>query len=199
MMPSCTPTATSRRCAPESGDVNLWVSGDRFPEFSRLYCDLVFVVAGKHQWAKANDLSRYDPLVDSAAAWADHYRWYAQHPFRRRSRFTLKADPGRSFQPQDGGGTLIDIVPFLHAHGFSLDRLHAGMRAGTGSQPVTIPAAVARDITGILSSAKIILRGPELRAIRQRTPDLESREPGGEGQPGNPAPQEGWHGADCRC
>ena len=31
----------------EIGDINLWVSGDRFPEFSRVFCDLVFVVPGK--------------------------------------------------------------------------------------------------------------------------------------------------------
>jgi hypothetical protein len=33
---------------PEAGDINLWVSGDRFQELSNLYCDLVFVVAGKY-------------------------------------------------------------------------------------------------------------------------------------------------------
>ena len=38
----------------EVGDVNLWVSGDRFPEFSHLYCDLVFVVARKCLWEDAN-------------------------------------------------------------------------------------------------------------------------------------------------
>jgi hypothetical protein len=97
----------------EVGDVNLWVSGDRFPEFSRLYCDLVFVVAQKHPWADANDLSRCDPVVDSKEAWADHYRWYTEHPLKRRSRFTLKADPVRSFQPQEVGGRLVDVVPPL--------------------------------------------------------------------------------------
>ena len=184
---------------PEIGDINLWVSGDRFPEFSRLYCDLVFVVAGKHQWAEANDLSRSDPLVDSAAAWADHYRWYAQHPFQRRSRFTLKADPELSFQPQDRDGTLIDIIPLLRTHGFTLDMLRAGMRAGTGSRPLTIPAAAAEDITATLARAEITLRGPELRAVRQRTPNLQSPEPGEKGQSRNPARPEGGHGAHCGC
>jgi hypothetical protein len=82
----------------EAGDINLWVSGGRFPEFSRLFCDLVFVVARKCPWAQANDLSRDDPVVDSGEAWADHYRWYPQHPLTRRSGFTLKADPEHSSQ-----------------------------------------------------------------------------------------------------
>jgi hypothetical protein len=54
----------------EAGDINLWVSGDRFPQFSRLYCDLVFTVARKCLWTDANDLHRDDPLVDSDEAWA---------------------------------------------------------------------------------------------------------------------------------
>jgi hypothetical protein len=105
----------------EVGDINVWVSGDRFPEFSSLYCDLVFVVARTCPWTDANDLSRHDPMVDSDEAWADHYRWYPQHPLKRRSRFTLKADPDRSFQPQTGSGDLIDIVPCLREHGITLD------------------------------------------------------------------------------
>lgn len=36
----------------EAGDINVWVSGDRFPEFRALYCDLVFVVARKCPWAQ---------------------------------------------------------------------------------------------------------------------------------------------------
>jgi hypothetical protein len=64
----------------EVGDINVWVSGDRFPEFRSLYCDLVFVVARKCPWTDANDPSRHDPIVDSDEAWADHYRWYTQHP-----------------------------------------------------------------------------------------------------------------------
>jgi hypothetical protein len=64
----------------EAGDINLWVSGDRFPRFSHLYCDLLFVVASKCPWENANDLRRDDPIVDSEEAWDDHYRWYPQHP-----------------------------------------------------------------------------------------------------------------------
>jgi hypothetical protein len=74
----------------EAGDINVWVSGDRFPDFTRLYCDLVFVVASKCRWSAANDLSPGDPLVDSAEAWADHYRWHGQHPLARRSRWPFR-------------------------------------------------------------------------------------------------------------
>jgi hypothetical protein len=127
---------------------------------------MVFVVAGKYQWADANALSPGDPLVDSPEAWADHYRWHPGHCFRQRVRVTLKADPARSFQPQAADGSLIDIVPVLERHGTSLDSLRAGMRAGTGSQPVTIPDATATAIVEALSLAPITRRGPELRAIR---------------------------------
>lgn len=158
----------------EVGDINVWVSGDRFPEFSSLYCDLVFVVARTCPWTDANDLSRHDPMVDSDEAWADHYRWYPQHPLKRRSRFTLKADPDRSFQPQTGSGDLIDIVPCLREHGITLDSLRAGLRAGTGSQPMTIPVPVAKAITQALSCSHPTLRGPDLRKIRLRNPELQS-------------------------
>jgi len=182
---------------PEIGDVNLWVSGDRFPEFSRLYCDLVFVVAQKCQWADANSLSRGDPIVDSNQAWADHYRWHAQHPLSRRTRFTLKADPARSFQPQEADGTLIDIVPFLRDHGVSLHSLRTGMRAGTGSQPMTIPDAAAEAIVKTLEGAPVTLHGPELRAIRRDTPDLESLRYTAEDE--SETPQLSRHGARCGC
>jgi hypothetical protein len=185
---------------PEIGDINLWVSGDRFPEFCRLYCDLVFVVAGKYPWADANSLSPDDPLVDSGQAWADHYRWYPQHPFQRRARFTLKADPARSFQPQAGDGSLIDIVPFLQGRGASLDSMRAGMRAGTGSQPMTIPFAMAEAVAETLRRAPVILRGPELQGIRQRNPDLQSQGPGAAGMNlVNAVPQASSHRARCGC
>jgi len=182
----------------EAGDVSLWVSGDRFPGFTSLYCDLVFVVDVKRPWADANDLTRDDPLVDSAEAWADHYRWHQQHPLARRSRFTLKADPARSFQAQASDESLIDVVPLLREHGISLDSLQARMRAGTGSQPMTIPLSTAAFITGILSQAPVILHGPELRKIRRDNPDLQSEVPA-EGEPTDHGSIRTGHGAHCRC
>jgi hypothetical protein len=117
----------------------------------------------------------------------------------RRTRFTLKADPARSFQPQEADGTLIDIVPFLRDHGVSLDSLRTGMRAGTGSQPMTIPDAVAEAIVKTLEGAPVTLHGLELRAIRRGTPDLESQGHAGEDEPEASAPQVSRHGARCGC
>jgi hypothetical protein len=166
----------------EAGDINLWVTGDRFPQFSTLYCDLVFVVARKCLWDDANELRRDDPIVDSGEPWADHYRWYPQHPLTRRSRHTLKADPGRSFQAQAKDGSLIDIVPVLQEQGIGLAELRAGMHAGTGSQPVTIATAAAEAIAAALKRAPVIVTGPQLRKIRLDNPGLTSPPPPGKEQ-----------------
>ena len=142
------------------------MSGDRFPQFSRLLCDLVFVVDRKYPWTRANDLSRDDPVVDSGEAWADHYRWYPQHPLTRRSRFTLKADPEHSFQAQADDAGLIDIVPLLEDRGITL----ASLRAGTGSQPVTIPVHAADAITRTQAEHLARWSAPTDSRTRQRRP-----------------------------
>src|SRR5690349_2512465 len=51
--------------SPAGGDINFWVSGDTFPDFTRLSCDLVFVVAQKLYWSYANTIEPADPLIDS--------------------------------------------------------------------------------------------------------------------------------------
>lgn len=157
---------------PEVGGIHLWVSGDAFPEFSSLYCDLVFVVAQKRQWQDANDIAPGDPLVDSADAFNDHYRWHFQHRFTQRKRYTLKAD--RSFQPQIAGIELIDIVPLLERHGLPLDRIRTGLRTGNGSKPLWLEPSTATAIEDQLRMAPILLKGPELHQIRLRHPDLAS-------------------------
>jgi hypothetical protein len=182
----------------EAEDINLWVSGDRFPQFSQLYCDLVFVVARKCAWDDANDLRRDDPLVDSEEAWADHYRWYPQHPLTRRSRYTLKADPGCSFQSQTEDGNLIDIVPLLQEHGIGLPELWAGMHAGIGSQPMTIAIAGAEAVAETLKHAPVILTGPELRKVRLDHPDLASPAPAGD-VPMNQITEQSRHCTHCGC
>jgi hypothetical protein len=184
----------------EAGDINLWVCGDRFPQFSQLYCDLVFVVATKCPWHDANDLRRDDPIVDSDEAWVDHYRWYAQHPLTRRSRHTLKADPERSFQAQTGDGNLIDIVPLLQEQGIGLPELRAGMHAGTGSQPMTIAIAAAEAVAGALQHAPVIITGPELRKIRLDYPDLASPAPApARDVPVTQITEQGRHCIHCGC
>src|SRR5215216_883751 len=82
---------------PEVGQINFWVSGDAFPAFTRLWCDLVFVVQDKIYWAARNHIAPDDPMVESPAAFSDHYvRMPKDHPYKKRERFTLKANPERS-------------------------------------------------------------------------------------------------------
>jgi hypothetical protein len=56
-------------------DINFWVSGDTFPDFSHLYCDLVFVVQDKCLWKERNYVGCTDQIVDSKEAFIDHYQW----------------------------------------------------------------------------------------------------------------------------
>lgn len=73
------------------------------------------------------------------------------------------------------------------------------MRAATGSQPMTIPDVAAEAIVKTLEGAPVTLHGPELRAIRRDTPDLESQGHAGEDEPEDSAPQLSRHGARCGC
>jgi len=160
----------------EVGGFHLWVSGDAFLDFSRLYCDLVFVVGEKLCWPQPNDIAPDDQLVDSREAFNDHYRWHTQHPYRRRRhRYTLKADPERSFQAQAAGGDLIDIVPSLERQGVALASLRAGLRAGFASRPMKIPSYAATAVTADLRrQATHHLTGPTLQQIRLEHPELAS-------------------------
>jgi hypothetical protein len=159
---------------PEIGGIHLWVSGDTFPQFNRLNCDLVFVVAQKRYWASANHIEPDDDIVDSPEAFADHYRWYFQHRLQRRRRYTLKADPQRSFQPQTADAQLIDIVPSLIRHGWTLGQLRTGLHSGFAAKPLRLDPATAVNIAAELCEEPINLKGPFLRDIRLRHPELAS-------------------------
>jgi hypothetical protein len=162
------------------GGIHLWVSGDAFPDFRRLYCDLVFVVAEKRFWPQANHIACDDPIVDSPEAFGDHYRWHGQHPYARRRRYTLKADPERSFQPQTADGDLIDVVPLLEHHAITLENLRAGLRAGFASRPITVSTQTASAVAAELrSQATNHLTGQILRRIRLRHHELASPGPDG--------------------
>jgi len=120
--------------APDVEDIEFWTTGDSFPNFTALYCDLVLVVEEKSYWLDANYISPGDPIVDSEAAYRDHYSWAQDHPFHRRKRFTLKANRSQSFQPQDADGELVDIVPGL---------VHIGLHrkwSREASSPATPPS-----------------------------------------------------------
>ncbi|MBM7845665.1 hypothetical protein [Herpetosiphon giganteus] len=157
---------------PQVGDINFWVAGDTFPHFQQLFCDLVFVVASKHYWPEANQIAPDEPLVDSAAAYADHYQWAQwQHQFKRRRRFTLKADPARSFQGLNHDWSLIDIVPGLAEAGLDLERLRSKLRAGFNSQPMALSAEQATALYQWLDEqAAQRWSGAELAAIRNPAP-----------------------------
>jgi hypothetical protein len=160
--------------SPQIGDINFWVSGDTFPNFSHLYCDLVFVVAEKRYWTEANTIAPKDSLVDSPQAYRDHYVWASQHFFNRRRRFTLKADPERSFQPQNSHQQLIDIVPYLNNLGLSTEELQQGLWAGFTSQPYHLSSHAKPLYDYLAQQAAIKLVGAELEAIRKQNPQLAS-------------------------
>ncbi|MEI6822738.1 MAG: hypothetical protein WCL51_12455 [Bacteroidota bacterium] len=106
----------------EEGQINFWVSGNSYPNFTQLFCDCVFVIDKKYFWKNANNIDMNDPIVDNNQTYEHHYKWHLQHPMKRR-RYTLKADSEKSFQPQDVNKNLIDIVPFLNQQGITTDKL----------------------------------------------------------------------------
>ena len=162
--------------SPKVGDINFWVSGDTFPNFSCLYCDLVFVVAEKLYWQDKNSIETSDPIVDSNEAYTDHYCWvgHGQHPYRRRRRFTLKADSESSFQPQNIDRELIDVIPFLLEQGFSLSQLRQNLRSGFNSQSMSLGSVAVELYSWLSQYANIKLYGAKLQNIRQQNPHLAS-------------------------
>lgn len=161
--------------SPAVGHINFWASGDTFPNFTHLYCDLVFVVAAKVYWQDANSIAANDPLVETDEAFIDHYRWAnRQHRLKRRRRFTLKADPVRSFQPQDANQRLIDIVPYLHTLGVPIAALRQGLRAGFNSKPLQLNAQAESLYTWLNQQAAIKLYGEALQSIRKNNTQLAS-------------------------
>ena len=165
--------------SPTAGDINFWVSGDRFPEFNQLFCDLVFVVEEVSVWANRNYIAPDDTIVDSAEAYNDHYIWAShEHEYKRRKRHTLKADSKKSFQPQDPAGQLIDIAPYLGHLGFSIANLRDSLRKGRGSKPKPLEATVAKLLyDDIIRAASTKLFGKDLQVIRRKALQLASPHP----------------------
>ncbi|MEA5471284.1 hypothetical protein [Spirulina sp. 06S082] len=134
----------------EEGQINFWISGDIFPEFNKLFCDCVFVIAEKNYWKERNRIEREDPIVDNNQTYEHHYKWvnppHSQHPFKRRRRYTLKADPDKSFQPQDNTKNLIDIVPFLENNGIKREFLIKKITSKMGSYPFELEANIGEKL-----------------------------------------------------
>jgi hypothetical protein len=161
--------------SPQPGDLNFWVSGDTFPAFTALHCDLVFLVDEVSTWADANLVAPDHEMVDSAHAYQDHYCWAHQHPYKSKKRRTLKANPTRSFQPQRRDRTLIDLVACLNELGHSLEHLRASLRKGFASKPMVLTDAVALSLlTYIEREADVRLTGDVLSEIRAAHPALGS-------------------------
>ena len=127
----------------KEGQINFWVSGDTYPNFTKLLCDCVFLVKSKHFWTNSNQIYRNDPLVDNDQTFEHHYKWvnepYKHHFLKRKKRYTLKADSEKSFQPQDNKKQLLDILSFLNQNGLTNQQLIQGMTSKKGSRPFQLP------------------------------------------------------------
>jgi hypothetical protein len=166
--------------ASKVGHINFWVSGNsKLSEFTQLYCDLVFIVENKMFWKKRNSIERNDPIVESYEAYNDHYQWAKyQHHLKHKRRFTLKADPLRSFQPQTEENELVDIVPFLVEMGITIKTLHKGLSAGIGSRPFPLDDHATNGLYERLERAATLkLRGDILVKVRKECNKLASPMP----------------------
>ena len=152
----------------EKGQVNFWISGDTYPNFSQLLCDCVFVIDSKHFWTDRNYIGRSDPIVDNDQTFEHHYQWanppHNHHHYKKRRRYTLKGDSEKSFQPQDSRKNLIDILPFLNRNGISTDKLINSITSKKGSRPFKLDNALGQKLYDYLfSKASIKLLGRQLK------------------------------------
>lgn len=155
------------------GQVNFWCSGDTYPNFEKLFCDLVFKVASIHKWTDRNSISEKDSLVDNEQTYEHHYKWVRQHPFkgekRPKMRVTLKACMANSFQPQNERQELIDIVPFLSKKGITIDQLRnlisIKSKGNTAfpSRPFKLDDKIAEELYKFLFKSKRKLYGCDLK------------------------------------
>jgi len=161
----------------EPGQINFWVSGDKWPNFNALYCDCIFVIQKKCFWENRNYISLIDPIVDNKQCFEHHYKWGnlkpdQPHYFKRRYRYTLKADPKKSFQPQDKSQNLIDIIPFLQEKGYSIDYLRDKIITRRGSKPFKLPDVIVPKLYNFLScKATIKIKGKD---IKDKHPNFNS-------------------------
>ena len=151
---------------PQIDDIIFWVSGDKFPGFSCLFCDCAFIIQEKIYWPNANAISEADLVVDNAQSFKHHYIWHGDHPFKKRRRYTLKAHPAKSFQPQNSDGSLIDIVPYLQHIGININQLSDGLTAGFQSKPMKLNTEKAILLYNFLiENAPIKLFGNQIKDL----------------------------------
>lgn len=155
------------------GQINFWCSGDTYPNFTKLYCDLVFTVATMHEWADRNSISETAVIVDNRQSYGHHYKWVSQHQFkgekRPKKRFTLKAEENNSFQPQNEKQELINIVPFLKRKGITIEQLKNSIsinlkgNAAFPSRPFKLEDEIAKELYEFLCKSKRKLFGECLK------------------------------------
>lgn len=152
----------------EIGQINFWISGDIYPNFTQLFCDCVFVVSDKLFWENNNYINSYDRIVDNNQTFEHHYKWvnHKHHYYKKRNRYTLKADSKMSFQPQDSNRNLIDILPFLNQNNLTTEILINSMTSRRGSRPFRLDSNLGRMLYDFLfSTSAIKLFGEQLKNI----------------------------------
>ncbi|MDD2323838.1 MAG: hypothetical protein PHT77_12220 [Bacteroidales bacterium] len=155
------------------GQVNFWCTGDTYPNFEKLYCDLVFKVASMHEWADRNSISETDTIVDNKQSYEHHYKWVRKHLFmgtkQPKKRITLKACKDSSFQPQNEKQELIDIVPFLSKKGIHIYQLRSSISFNSKgnkafpSRPFKLDKKISKELYEFLFKAKRKLYGCDLK------------------------------------
>lgn len=160
----------------KQNQINFWVSGDTYPNFTQLLCDCVFVIAEKHIWLNRNNIASTDPIVDNNQTFEHHYNWvnppHCQHQFKKHQRYTLKADDKQSFQPQDSNGNLINILQFLNENGLTTKELRNSIshtrkgKKARNSRPFELPENLGQKLYDYLSAkATIKLFGTQLKNL----------------------------------
>ncbi len=147
--------------------INFWVSSDETrKKMNKLYCDLVFVISEKHFWNHKNSIDRNEHFIDNDYCYDEHYNKFGCHLFKRKKRYSLKADPIKSFQPQDNDRNLMDILPFLNSLGILTETLQEGMKAGFNSKPYKLNDNVTSELYKYLDQSQIKLIGRDLKKLR---------------------------------
>lgn len=165
------------------GQINFWVSGDSYPNFKQLLCDCVFVISEKHFWTSRNFIDRRNAIVDNDQTFEHHYKWvnppHNHHHYKKRERYTLKADSEKSFQPQDSNNQLIDIIPFLNQNDISTQKLRSSIsftsngKKARNSRPFELPDSLGQKLYNfLLSTATIKLTG---RQIEKKHPNGQKK------------------------
>jgi hypothetical protein len=154
----------------EIGQINFWVSDESLHNLHHLYCDCVFVIKEKIFWKNSNSIYKTDKTIDNLQAYEHHYKWgnkeVSSHELKKRMRYTLKADPAKSFQPQTKKRELIDILPFLEQNGIAKDEIEKSIIAVVGSRPMKLPNDLGEKLYEYLNKiSKIKLYGKDLKNL----------------------------------